>query len=176
MTKQLSTLYLAGGCFWGTQHYLKQIAGVVATSVGYANGTTPYPTYDKVCTGTTGHAEAVRVDFDPQVLPLALLVRLYFRSIDPTSINRQGNDIGTQYRTGVYYTSPDQLPAIEAEHQQLEAELGETSVVEILPLHSYYEAEDYHQDYLDHHPTGYCHLPKALFDYARTANAQGQQP
>ena len=106
MNKEQAEIYLAGGCFWGTEQYLKQINGVVDTEVGYANGNTDRPTYKEVCTDRTGFAEAVHVVYDPSRLPLSLLVQLYFKSIDPTSLNRQGNDVGTQYRTGIYYTAP----------------------------------------------------------------------
>ena len=95
MSNTTATLYLAGGCFWGTEHYLKQIRGVINTQTGYANGNIDHPTYEQVCTRQTGFAEAVRIDYDPEQLPLTLLVQLYFRSIDPTALNRQSNDIGT---------------------------------------------------------------------------------
>ena len=104
-------IYLAGGCFWGTEHYLKQIEGVTETQTGYANGHGKNPSYQEVCTDKTGFAEAVRVVYDPERLPLSLLLQLYFKSINPTSLNRQGNDIGTQYRTGIYYTTADDLPS-----------------------------------------------------------------
>lgn len=174
MNQPHATLYLAGGCFWGTEHYLKQIKGVIATQVGYANGHKPNPTYKEVCEQNTGYVETVRVDYDPEVLPLTLLVQLYFKSIDPTSLNRQGGDVGTQYRTGIYFTDPSLLPMLEAERFKLEREIGEPVVVELLPLKNFYDAEDYHQDYLDHNPSGYCHVPKALFDYAREANRTPQ--
>ena len=171
MSNTTATLYLAGGCFWGTEHYLKQIRGVINTQTGYANGNIDHPTYEQVCTRQTGFAEAVRVDYDPEQLPLTLLVQLYFRSIDPTALNRQGNDIGTQYRTGIYYTDPAIRPILQAELAKLEAQIGKKVVVELLPLKNFFDAETYHQDYLDKNPTGYCHIPRSLFEFAKTANA-----
>ena len=170
-----ATLYLAGGCFWGTEHYFKQIRGVLSTKVGYANGNIAHPTYEQVCSKTTGFAETVEVTYNPEVLPLTLLVQLFFRSIDPTSINRQGGDIGTQYRTGIYYTDPDTRPFLIAERTKLAQAIGKNVAVEIEPLRNFYAAEDYHQDYLDKNPGGYCHVAPSLFAEARKANADTTQ-
>ena len=169
MTKEI---YLAAGCFWGAEHYLKQIRGVIFTQTGFANGHTERPTYKEVYTDTTGYAETVLVRFDDEILPLRLLVELYFRSIDPTSLNRQGEDEGTRYRTGIYYTSADDLPVIQAVYEAEAAKHDKPLCVELLPLQNYWPAEEYHQDYLDKNPSGYCHLPKALFDFARQANSK----
>lgn len=162
-------IYFAGGCFWGTEHYFKQIAGVIDTEVGFANGDTPNPTYKEVYTDTTGYAETVHVTYDPEQVSLTFLLALYFKAIDPTSVNQQGEDKGTRYRTGVYYVDPADEPiirkAFEAEQKQLNGKLA----VECLPLKNFYRAEEYHQDYLDKNPNGYCHLPQSLFDYARKA-------
>lgn len=166
-----ATLYFAGGCFWGTEHYFKQIRGVVATKVGYANGNIDHPTYEQVCTKTTGFAETVEVTYNPDVLPLTLLVQLYFKSIDPTSVNRQGGDMGPQYRTGIYYIDPEVRPFLVAEKAKLAEKLRYPVAVEIEPLRNFYAAEDYHQDYLDKNPGGYCHVSPALFAEARKANA-----
>ncbi|MDE6033288.1 MAG: peptide-methionine (S)-S-oxide reductase MsrA [Muribaculaceae bacterium] len=111
MTKKI---YLAGGCFWGTEHLFSLIEGVEQTSVGYANSRVPHPTYEQVCTGLTGAAETVEVTYDSALASLTELLSIYFRSIDPTSLNRQGNDTGTQYRTGIYYVDPADLEPIEA--------------------------------------------------------------
>ena len=170
-----ATLYFAGGCFWGTEHYFKQIRGVLSTKVGYANGNIEHPTYEQVCSKTTGFAEAVEVTYNPEVLPLTLLVQLYFRSIDPTSVNRQGGDIGTQYRTGIYYKDADVRPFLIAERTKLAQAIGKNVAVEIEPLRNFYAAEDYHQDYLDKNPGGYCHVSPALFAEARKANADTTQ-
>lgn len=170
--ENLSEIYFAGGCFWGTEHFMKQIDGVKKTEVGYANGSTGKPTYQEVCTGKTGFAETVKVVYDPQEVDLKLLLDLYFKTIDPTSLNRQGNDRGSQYRTGVYYTDNKDLPVIETAFKELAQNYQKPLVVEVKPLTNFYKAEDYHQDYLDKHPGGYCHISPALFDYARQANAK----
>uniref|UniRef100_UPI0036F35BC1 peptide-methionine (R)-S-oxide reductase MsrB n=1 Tax=Alloprevotella tannerae TaxID=76122 RepID=UPI0036F35BC1 len=170
MNNEKAELYLAGGCFWGTEHYLKQIDGVIDTEVGYANGNTKDPSYKDVCTDKTGFTETVHVVYNPDILPLSLLLQLYFKSVDPVSVNRQGNDRGTQYRTGVYYTNPQDLPIIRGEMAKLAKQIDGKIAIEVLPLKNFYRAEDYHQDYLDANPTGYCHLPKALFEMARNAN------
>ena len=166
----MSEIYFAGGCFWGTQHYLKQINGVIRTEAGYANGNLPNPTYEQVYTDTTGYAETVRVQFDPTVLSLEYLVEIYFLSIDPTLLNRQGGDIGTRYRTGIYYCQPEQQPIIEAVCRRVAEKLDTPIVVEVEPLRNFYPAEEYHQDYLDKHPDGYCHIPHELMAIARKAN------
>lgn len=169
-TRQMKVIYFAGGCFWGTEHYFKQIRGVTSTDVGYANGNTLAPTYEQVYTDTTGYVECVRVEYDPSIVTLELLTKLYFRSIDPTMKNQQGNDIGTRYRTGIYYTDESDLPIIEKIYDEVATHYDEELAVELLPLKNFYDAEEYHQDYLDKNPAGYCHLPKALFDYALKAN------
>lgn len=274
------TIYFAGGCFWGTEHYFKQVRGVVATQVGYANGRVPEsvslqprtgittnraqtadlvasattdqaepvdatdptqhavamdittnqaqpavvalgtltdeaqpiapetdlatftdlkqpivagsspatftdeaqpiapetaawaPTYEEVYTDTTGFAETVQLKYDPEQVSLRLLGELFFRSIDPTSLNRQGNDVGTRYRTGVYYTNPEDRELFESLFREVEQTVGASLAVELEPLQNFYPAEEYHQDYLDKHPEGYCHLPWALMQMAKEANAE----
>ena len=165
----LQTIYLAGGCFWGTEHFFKQVHGVKATQVGYANGHTPHPSYHEVCTDTTGFAETVKVEYDPSEVSLAFLLDLYFRAIDPTSVNQQGNDRGTQYRTGIYYTNKADLSTIETVVKAQQKHYKQPIRVEVSPLKNFYSAEEYHQDYLDKNPTGYCHLPQSLFEMARKA-------
>ncbi len=261
---KIKTIYFAGGCFWGTEHYFKQVRGVVATQVGYANGRVPEsvshqtrtgittnqaqpavvvagattdqaepvdatdptqravamditanpsqpavvaprtftdatqpivagsspatftdeaqpiapetaawaPTYEEVYTDTTGFAEAVQLKYDPEQVSLRLLGELFFRSIDPTSLNRQGNDVGTRYRTGVYYTNPEDRKLFETLFREVEQTVGAALAVELEPLQNFYPAEEYHQDYLDKHPEGYCHLPWALMQMAKEANAE----
>ena len=159
MTKHI---YLAGGCFWGTQHFLKQIRGILSTAAGYANGNTENPTYKEVYTDLTGYAETVSVEYDAEVISLSKILDLYFLTIDPTALNHQGEDIGTRYRTGIYYKSTDDLPVIEQEYQRVAAQYDHPLAVEIEPLHNYYPAEEYHQDYLEKNPQGYCHIPRAL--------------
>ena len=162
-------IYLAGGCFWGTEHYFKQIEGVEKTEVGYANGNVENPTYEQVCTDNTHFAETVHVCYYPDIVSLEFLLNLYFKAIDPLSINQQGHDTGSQYRTGIYYTDPADLPTIEKVYQDIQKAYGQPLAVEKLPLQNFYLAEEYHQDYLDKNPTGYCHLPLSLFEYARKA-------
>ncbi len=164
-------IYLAGGCFWGTEHYFKQVRGVVETETGFANGSFSNPSYKQVKAGDTGFAETVRIKYDPEIVSLELLLDLYFKSIDPLSLNRQGEDEGTQYRTGIYYTDASDLPVIDKIYGAAEAAAGQPLAVEKLPLQNFYPAEEYHQDYLDKNPSGYCHLPAALFEFARKANA-----
>ena len=156
------TIYLAGGCFWGMQKYLDQFDGVLETETGYANGPAEAPTYRQVCL-SSGHAETVRVVYDPAQLRLTDLLRDYFLVIDPLSVNRQGEDSGVQYRTGIYYTREDQLPEIRAVYAEEEAKAGAPLAVEVLPLENFFPAEDYHQKYLDHNPQGYCHIPARWF-------------
>lgn len=164
------TIYFAGGCFWGTEHYFKMIKGVVGTTVGYANSIMENPSYKDVCSGDTLAAETVKVDYDPSLVSLEFLTRMFFHAIDPTSLNRQGNDIGTQYRTGIYYTDNEDLAEIyKVFEEQMSTTEGEI-VVEVKALQNFYAAEDYHQDYLDKNPDGYCHLPYTLFEFAREAN------
>ena len=167
---QNKEIYLAGGCFWGTEHYFKQVHGVLETEVGFANGRFENPSYKQVKAGDTGFAETVRIVYDPQVVKLELLLDLYFKSIDPLSLNRQGEDSGTQYRTGIYYVDESDLPVIDKVYDAVQASLGQPLAVEKLPLSNFYTAEEYHQDYLDKNPDGYCHLPVALFEFARKAN------
>ena len=165
-------IYFAGGCFWGTEHFMKQINGVTHTQVGYANGKMAIknPTYEQVCNGNTGFAETVKVSYNPQQAGLKLLIELFFKTIDPTSLNRQGNDRGSQYRTGIYYTDDANLPVIKETVAALAKDYSLPIVVEIKPLSNFYQAEDYHQDYLGKHPDGYCHISPDLFDFARKAN------
>ena len=167
--ENLKEIYLAGGCFWGTEHYFKQIDGVVDTEVGFANGITENPTYKEVCTDKTGFAETVHVIYNPDKVSLKFLLEMYFKAIDPTSINRQGHDTGTQYRTGVYYTDSSDEATISKVFDEEQKHIQGKIVVENLPLKNFYKAEDYHQDYLDKNPDGYCHLPQSLFEFARKA-------
>ena len=151
------TLYLAGGCFWGCQKYFDLLPGVTETQVGYANGPTPNPTYQEVCQ-SSGHAETVRVAYDPARLPLRALLEAYFRVIDPVSVNRQGGDAGIQYRTGIYYTDEADLPVIRQALNDLAKGYAQPLAVECQPLKNFYPAEEYHQKYLEKNPGGYCHI------------------
>ena len=163
MISTAKTVHLAAGCFWGAEKYFSLVDGVLSTRVGYANGRTTDPKYEEVYTDKTGFAETVRVVYDPDILPLGELLRLYFAAIDPVSLNRQGGDEGTRYRTGIYYSDPSDLPAIRSAFDEEAARHSEPLAVEVLPLENFYDAEDYHQSYLDKNPGGYCHIPNALF-------------
>lgn len=156
------TIYLAGGCFWGVEGYFRRIEGVKSTVCGYANGHSENPSYETVCQGDSGHAEAVEIVFDDEQLPLEALLAHYLRIIEPTQLNRQGNDVGTQYRTGIYYTDAADRAVIAAALAAEQSKHAATVVVENLPLSAFYPAEDYHQDYLGKNPRGYCHIDLRL--------------
>lgn len=162
-------IFFAGGCFWGTEHFFKQIQGVTFTQVGYANGNTKNPTYEEVCTDETGFTEAVKVQYNPEIVSLGFLIDLFFKTIDPTSLNKQGGDVGTQYRTGIYFELEKDKQVILNKLEELQKQYNKKIVVECLPIENFYPAEDYHQDYLDKNPTGYCHIPYELFKLAKDA-------
>lgn len=164
------TIFLAAGCFWGAQHYLKQINGVEETETGFANGNTDNPSYKEVYTDRTGYAEAVRVVFDSDLISLRRLVQLYFDCIEPTSVNQQGEDKGTRYRTGIYFIEPEDYPVIKEVFDEVQRNYSSPLAVEVEPIRNFYPADESHQDYLEKNTNGYCHLPKALFEYARQAN------
>lgn len=154
----LRNIYLAGGCFWGMEAYMARIFGVSDVVSGYANGTGENPTYEDVVRGDRGFAETVKVTYDPDRVSLADLLTDYFKVIDPTSVNKQGNDRGIQYRTGIYYENKEDLPVIQAAVDAEQQKYDKPIVTEVLPLSNYYLAEEYHQDYLEKHPDGYCHI------------------
>lgn len=154
----LHEIYFAGGCFWGIGAYFSLVPGVADTASGYANGTTEDPTYEDVCRGDTGFAETVRVRYDPDAVSLQNLVEHYFGLIDPLSVNRQSNDSGSQYRTGVYFVDEQDRALLEEAFAEEEALVGQPLAVELEPLENFYEAEAYHQDYLEKNPAGYCHV------------------
>ena len=167
MNNVMKTIYFAGGCFWGVEHFFKGVDGVRAATPGYANGDVQNPTYKEVYTDTTGFAETVKVDYNPDRVSLETLLMLFFTIIDPLSLNRQGHDEGTRYRTGVFYTEAEDLLVIRSAFCTVEAKLGAKPVTELAPLRNFYPAEDYHQNYLDKNPGGYCHLPLKTFAYLR---------
>ncbi|MBR5713541.1 MAG: peptide-methionine (S)-S-oxide reductase MsrA, partial [Clostridia bacterium] len=150
----IRTLYLAGGCFWGTQRFFDQFDGIINTEVGYANGPTENPTYKDVC-ASSGHAETVKVVFDDALMSVEKLLEYYFMVIDPISVNRQGGDTGIQYRTGVYYDDDSLIPAIRAVFDEEQKKYSQPLAVELLPLENFFSAEEYHQKYLEKNPTGY---------------------
>ncbi len=154
----MKSIYLAGGCFWGVEAFLQRQAGVQDTTVGYANGKTENPTYEQVCRENTGHAEAVLVEYDEQQLPLPRLLQKFWSIIDPTVLNRQGPDRGVQYRTGIYYTDAADLDLIKQSLADEQGRYQRPIVTEVEPLRNFYPAEEYHQDYLQKNPNGYCHI------------------
>jgi peptide-methionine (S)-S-oxide reductase len=158
-TDALPILTLGGGCFWCTEAVYTRVRGVVDVESGYSNGQTERPSYEQVCSGTTGHNEVVRLTYEPTQVSVRQLLEIFFASHDPTTLNRQGNDVGTQYRSAIYFSTPEQ----KLEAELLIAELEQAAVfhgpivTEVLPLANYWPAEDYHQDYYAHHPgQGYC--------------------
>ncbi|NPV93228.1 MAG: peptide-methionine (S)-S-oxide reductase MsrA [Firmicutes bacterium] len=159
--KGLRDIWLAGGCFWGVEAYFSRLPGVVETDVGYANGRTQNPTYREI--PFTGHAETVHVRYDPGYITLETLLEHLFKIIDPTSVNRQGPDVGTQYRTGVYYRDENDRPAIESFIEREQRKHAEPIATEAVPLEHYHPAEEYHQDYLEKNPGGYCHVDLSQF-------------
>ncbi len=158
----IETAYFALGCFWGAERLFWELDGVYTTAVGYMNGITPNPTYEEVCTGRTGHAEAVLVAFDPRKISYADLLKVFFEEHDPTQGMRQGNDVGTQYRSGIYFASDAQRETAErvraAYDESLRAAGREPITTEVEPAAPFYYAEDYHQQYLHKVPNGYCGL------------------
>lgn len=156
---QVETAIVAAGCFWGVEEIFRKIPGVVRTTVGYTGGTTPDPTYEEVCTGRTGHAEAIEVVYDPAKTDYATILDFFFRLHDPTTLNRQHNDIGTQYRSAIFYTSEAQKEIAERVKQERAGDFKKPIVTEISPASVFYSAEAYHQDYLVKNPGGYnCHV------------------
>jgi len=155
--RNINSIYFAGGCFWGVEGYFKKIDGVLETQTGYANGETENPTYEEVI-NNSGHAETVKVNYDENVVSLEELVLHFLRIVDPYSVNKQGNDIGIQYRSGIYYTTSEQSERVKRMIELFEEKKERKTAIEIKPLKGFYEAEEYHQDYLDKNPYGYCHI------------------
>lgn len=160
-------IYFAGGCFWGVEHFFKGVDGVLEAVPGYANGNTENPSYKEVYTDTTGHAETVKVTYNPDRVGLGMLLKLFFTVTDPLTLNRQGHDEGTRYRSGVFYADDEDRPVIEQAFRETESRLGVPIVTELEPLRCFYPAEEYHRDYLDKNPDGYCHLSLKTFIYLR---------
>lgn len=168
--KGYKEIYLAGGCFWGVEKYFASINGVVATDVGYANGLTSNPTYEDVVSKNTNHAETVHIVYDEKIVSLPFILDMYYKIIDPASVNKQGNDRGVQYRTGIYYLDDEQKNIAEKSLAGLAQKYkGKKIAIELMPIINYYKAEDYHQKYLDKNPFGYCHIGSDKFDEAKKA-------
>lgn len=160
-------IWFAAGCFWGAQKFFKMVDGVTFTEVGFANGNSKNPSYKEVYTDTTGHAECVHIRYNPNVITLNELAELFFKIIDPLSLNKQGEDEGSRYRTGIYYSDNQDFKTLQAVFKEQESALGSKLMVELLPLQCFYTAEEYHQDYLDKNPNGYCHLSQEIFKLAK---------
>jgi peptide-methionine (S)-S-oxide reductase len=157
MNTTIETITLGGGCFWCLEAVYEQVAGVVSVESGYCNGHVANPSYEQVCTGNTGHNEVVKVGFDPHQISLREVLEIFFVIHDPTTLNRQGNDVGTQYRSGIYLSSPEHETVARAVLSEVQAHHGGRAVTELLPLQNYNRAEDYHQHYFANHPgQGYC--------------------
>ena len=162
-------IYLAGGCFWGLEKYLSLVKGIVDTEVGYANGKTENPSYEDVCHKESGHAETVKVWYNSDEVSLNFILKLFYDVIDPVAKNRQGNDIGTQYRTGIYYTDDQDREIIVNSLKELQKSYDLPIAIEVMPLQNYFAAEEYHQKYLDKNPNGYCHIGGEKFKKAKHA-------
>jgi peptide-methionine (S)-S-oxide reductase len=154
----MKKIVLAGGCFWGVEEYYRRLKGVEATRVGYAQGTLSNPSYQDVCSGETNHAEVVEITYDEQILSLDSIINHLFRICDPCSLNRQGNDVGTQYRVGIYPDSQAEIERIKVLIHSKQAAYARPIVLEIEKLRDFYDAETYHQKYLIKNPGGYCHV------------------
>ena len=179
-TEGQKEIYLAGGCFWGTELYLGLVHGVISVESGYANGATVKPSYREVC-GGSGHAEAVHVVYDPCVVSLDQLLTAFYDSIDPTAKDRQGNDIGRQYRSGIYYvpnadgSESADAAVIRASLEALQKRIGKKVAIEVEPIVNFYRAEEDHQEYLEKHPNGYCHISPALIAKMREKRAAAER-
>ncbi len=154
----MKEIYLAGGCFWGIQEYYRRKDGIEESISGYANGTTENPSYQEVCSGTTGHAESVKLVYDEDVISLDTILDKFFRIHNPTEWMRQGFDVGPQYRSGIFYVDEDDLAAITTAYKEAQKRFDKPIVTEVKELKNFYEAEEYHQDYLVKNPKGYCHV------------------
>ncbi len=157
----MKTIVFGGGCFWCTEAVFQMLKGVSNVEPGYANGNEPNPTYEKVCSGTSGYAEVTKVDYDPSVISFKDLLTVFFATHDPSQLNRQGNDVGTQYRSAIFYTSEDQKAEAEAMIKEIDASssMGDKVVTEVTPLDKFYPAEDYHKNYFANNPErGYCQI------------------
>ena len=154
----MKKIVFAGGCFWGVEKFFSMIPGVKETEVGYANGNSEYPTYEDICNDNTNFAEACLVVYNPEEVSLDTLLDKFWSIIDPTSVNRQGNDVGNQYRSGIYYIDDEDLITIIKSKRMIETLYKNSVVTEIKPLENYYKAEEEHQKYLEKNPNGYCHI------------------
>lgn len=170
----LKIIWCAGGCFWGTEKVFRALDGVRETVTGYVNGNTDDPHYEDVCRNDTGYKEAVEIIYDPSVTPLSVIMKAFFLCIDPTVFNRQGNDIGSQYQTGVYYSSEEDGIFLK-EYFEEERKKHRKFMVELEEVRNFWPAEEYHQRYLDKHPDGYCHITRYEMEAVRALNQKGKE-
>lgn len=154
----MKSIVIAGGCFWGVEAYMSKINGIYETKVGYANGTKNNPTYNEVCAGNTGHTEACLINYDECIVSLEKILNKFWGIIDPTVINRQGPDVGSQYRSGIYYSDDKDLDIILKTKNEAQSRYDKPIVTEVQKLACFYDAEEYHQKYLQKNPGGYCHI------------------
>ena len=160
-------IYLAGGCFWGVERYYQLLKGVLETEVGYANGNYPNPKYEELKSGKATHAETLKLTYDDKEISLTKILEHFLRFVDPYSIDKQGHDIGHQYRSGIYFTDPEEKPVIIGYFDKV---LNEGYKIEVQPLREFYKAEEYHQDYLLKNPGGYCHVNLGLIKEKEAKN------
>ncbi|MBS4538886.1 peptide-methionine (S)-S-oxide reductase MsrA [Clostridium sp. D2Q-11] len=158
----MKKIVLAGGCFWGVEEYMSRIDGVLDIKVGYANGKIEDPSYEQVCTGLTGHAEACYIEYDENIIQLSQLLDKFWNIINPTIENRQGPDRGTQYRTGIYFIDKQDKDTILNSKDKEQQKYQDNIVTEVEPLKTFYDAEEYHQKYLKKNPNGYCHIDLSI--------------
>lgn len=158
----IKEIYLAGGCFWGVDAYYNTLKGVITTNSGYANGNYANPTYEEVVSSKATHAETVYIKYDSDVISLAKILEHYFKIVNPFTLNRQGNDVGIQYRSGIYYNDLETKEYVENYLENIQSKTTRKIVVEVKELENYYPAEDYHQDYLIKNPNGYCHVDLSI--------------
>lgn len=170
----MKKIFLAGGCFWGLEAYFQRVKGIIDTEVGYANSTVKNPTYKEVCSGETNAVETLMICYDSDIISLEKILRHFFLNIDPTDLNRQGNDIGTQYRTGIYYENVEDKEIIENEIKVEEKKYFKPIVTEVSKLENFYPAEEIHQNYLLKNPAGYCHNLHAILQLKKSLDYNGK--
>ena len=169
----MCVIYLAGGCFWGMEKAFQMLEGVTETQTGYANGTVDHPSYETVCTGTTGHRETVKVVYDPSVISLETILKAYFICINPAQGDGQGHDIGEQYHTGIYTADEESMASVR-EYTERKRKLYPAFYTEVGMLKCFWPAEEYHQKYLEKNPGGYCHIGRTEFSRIRELNEKGK--
>lgn len=156
--EKMKNIVLGGGCFWGVEEFFSRLPGVIRTEVGYANGITNNPSYEEICYGNTYFVEVCSITYDEDIISLDILLDKFWEIIDPTTLNRQGNDIGSQYRSGIYYRDESDLDIIIRSKNRIQEKYDKVIVTEIKSIEKYYKAEEYHQKYLKKNPGGYCHI------------------